>query len=259
MAHNSFAPWRKNNDQDGADQSSANAFNPDNNSAFDQTDNTSGTSSLGPVLLPTVRPGGAETSLPVLHSRLNADGFGRRIRFISSGRRGSRPGQCSRFNDRDSSHFFDRDSSHFCNRDSGAPVLGGRDLRGLVFRQFWGRHQHARQRACLQQHLRCELHLGLYKPASSPPSTSSKVCSPTRSPSTNPSVQANQGNTGGALGNTFSYWIISLLDFESRASVGRRPSGNGSVGGQQTGPFRSLTRGCSGLADTSDRPTMRSR
>src|SRR5271166_5947411 len=67
MAHTSFAPWRKNNDQDGADQSSANAFSPDNNSAFDQTDNTSGTSSLGPVLLPTVRPGGAETSLPVLH------------------------------------------------------------------------------------------------------------------------------------------------------------------------------------------------
>ncbi len=76
MALTSFAPWRKKSDQDTADQSSTNAFNQDNSEAFGQSDNASGTSNLGPVLLPTVHPGGAETSLPVLRfgSSLTASG-----------------------------------------------------------------------------------------------------------------------------------------------------------------------------------------
>src|SRR5271166_5146575 len=61
----SIAPWRKNIDQDSADQSSANAFNQDNDSALDQTDNTSSTTDLSPVFLPMAHPGAAETALPV--------------------------------------------------------------------------------------------------------------------------------------------------------------------------------------------------
>ena len=47
--------------------------------------------------------------------------------------------------------------------------------------------------------------------------------------------EANQGNTGGALGNSFSYWNEFLLDFESRASVGRRSARHGSLGGSKLG------------------------
>ncbi len=117
-------------------------INQDNDSALDQTDNTSSTTDLSPVFLPMAHPGAAETALPVW-------------RFSSSP---TTSGDASNSSQPDEGSLPQADASISANATAANPLPRQPDLRHLVLWRVSGQSDHVRQRACLRKHLRCELH-----------------------------------------------------------------------------------------------------